>query len=172
MAQSRFVREQLAPHYDLSNFNSGEPGIDSWLRESALTASARDYSRTYVWHSGDDLVVAFFTLSAFAITSEELPKNRARGEQRGIPALLLGKLALDESIQGKGLSRILIADAVTEAVKASQYAAARYLVVDALNPSLVGLYERFGFHRALGSDGAQTRLFARIKDLTASLGIK
>jgi GNAT superfamily N-acetyltransferase len=171
VAQSQFVREQLATHHDLSNFNSGEPEIDSWLRESALRASTRDYSRIYIWHSGDDRVVAFFTLSAFAITSEALPKNRARGEQRGIPSLLLGKFALDESIQGQGLSRILIADAVAEAVKASQYAAARYLVVDALNPSVVALYEKFGFHRAPDSDTDKTRLFARIKDLAASLGI-
>ncbi len=171
MPQSQFVREQLAAHHDLENFDSGAPEIDSWLRESALRASARDYSRTYVWHSGDDRVIAFFSLSAFAITSEELPKNRARGEQRGIPALLLGKLALDASIQGKGLSPILIGDAVTEAVKASQYAAARYLVVDALNPNLVGLYEKFGFQRTSSSEDSRTRLFARIKDLAASLGI-
>jgi GNAT superfamily N-acetyltransferase len=171
VTQSEFVREQLATHHDLNDFNSGELSIDSWLRESALLASTRDYSRTYVWHSGDDRVVAFFTLSAFAITREELPRNRARGEQRGIPALLLGKLALDKSIQGKGLSRVLIADAVTEAVKASQYAAVRYLVVDALNPSLVEMYEKFGFRCAPGSDGDRTRLSARIKDLAASLGI-
>lgn len=169
MTQSRFIREQLAPQHDLSSFNSGESAIDSWLRDSAATASVRDYSRIYVWHSGDNRVVAYFTLSAFAITPEELPRSRARGEQRGIPALLLGKFALDNSIQGKGLSHILIADAVTEAVKASKIAAARYLVVDALNPKLAGLYENFGFLRAPNSGNQTIRLFARIKDLAASL---
>jgi GNAT superfamily N-acetyltransferase len=166
VAKSQFVREQLVTRHDLSNFNSGESEIDSWLRESALRASGRDYSRTYVWHIGDDRVVAFFTLSAYVITSDELPKKQARGEQWAIPALLLGKFALDMSIQGKGFSKILIADAVTEAEKASRIAAARYLVVDALTPKLVGLYEKFGFQRSLGSARGKTRLFARIKDLT------
>lgn len=82
-----------------------------------------------------------------------------------IPAFLLGKFALDISLQGKGLSRLLIADAIFEANKASQVAAARYLVVDALTPNLVDLYEKFGFKRPLGPIGEKTRLCALIKDL-------
>lgn len=165
MAQSRFVREQLASHHDLSKFNSGEQDIDSWLRESALSASIRDYSRTYIWHLNDDRVIAFFTLSTYSFSRDELPKKLARGEHRAIPAILLGKFALDVSLQGEGLSRHLIADAVTEAEKASQIAAARYLVVDALTPKLIGLYENFGFQHSLESLDSKTRLFARIKDL-------
>ncbi len=165
MATGRIVREQLADHHDLSHFNSGESEIDSWLRNFALRASYRDYSRTYVWHYGDGKVVAFFSLSAFALTADELPKKQARGEQEIIPAFLLGKFALDVALQGKGLSRLLIADAIFEASKASQVAAARYLVVDALTPDLVELYEKFGFKRPFGPAGEKTRLCALIKDL-------
>ena len=167
MGKSRFVREQLASHHDLSKFNSGEQDIDSWLRASALSASVRDYSRTYVWHLDDDRVVAFFTLSTYSFSRDELPRKWAHGEQRAIPAILLGKFALDVSLQGEGLSRLLIADAVTEVEKASQIAAARYLVVDALTPKLAGLYESFGFERSLDSVGFKTRLFVRIKDIAA-----
>ena len=165
MAGGRIVREQLANHHDLDKFNSGELSIDSWLRNSALMASGRDYSRTYVWHYGDGRVIAFFTLSAYSITSNELSKKQARGEQDIIPAFLLGKFALDVSLQGKGLSRLLIADAIFEANKASQVAAARYLVVDALTPDLVDLYEKFGFKGSIGPIGEKTRLCALIKDL-------
>jgi GNAT superfamily N-acetyltransferase len=165
MASGGIVREQLANHHDLSHFNSGESDIDLWLRNSALRARFRDYSRTYVWHYGDGQVVAYFCLSAYAITPEELPKKQARGEQDVIPAFLLGKFALDISLQGKGLSRLLIADAIFEAHKASQVAAARYLVVDALTPDLVDLYEKFGFKRPFGLTGEKTRLCALIKDL-------
>lgn len=166
MASGRIVREQLAGHHILSQFNSGEPNIDSWLRNSARKASGRDYGRTYVWHYGDGLVVAFFSLSACAITPNELPKKQARGEQHIIPAFLLGKFALDVFLQGKGLSRLLIADAIFEANKASQVVAARYLVADALTPNLVDLYEKFGFKRPPGPMGEKTRLYALIKDLT------
>jgi GNAT superfamily N-acetyltransferase len=168
MSKSRFVREQLASHHIVGIFNSGEQDIDSWLRESALKASARDYSRTYVWHPHDDHVVAFFTLSTYSLSRDELPKKWAHGEHRVIPAVLLGKFALDLSLQGQGLSRLLIADVVTEVEKASQIAAARYLVVDALSPEVIGLYENFGFQRSLESSAGKNRLFARIKDLAKS----
>lgn len=139
--------------------------MDSWLRLHASTASSRGYGRTYVWHFGDDAVVAFYTLAAHSFSRDELPKKLARGEQVIIPALLLGKFALDGSLQGQGLSRILIADAVTEAEKASQIAAARYLIVDALTPEMMGFYERFGFHRFVQPLAHPNRLFARIADL-------
>lgn len=165
MASGRIVRERLASHHDLSHFNSGEPDIDICLHNFALRASYRDYSRTYVWHYGDEQVLAFFTLSAYSIAPTELPKKQARGEQNLIPAFLLGKFALDVSLQGRGLSRLLIADAIFEANKASLVAAARYLVVDALTPDLVELYEKFGFKRSVGPIGEKTRLCALIKDL-------
>lgn len=168
MEISRIVREQLASQHELSEFNSGEPDIDLWLRQSALSASVRNYSRTYVWHLHDDQVVAFFTLSTYSFSPDQLPKKWARGEQRVIPAILLGKFALDLSLQGQGSSRLLIADVVTEVEKASQIVAARYLVVDALNPELIGLYENFGFERSLESGASNNRLFARIKDLAKS----
>lgn len=163
----RIVREQLASHHDLAKFDSGEPKIDLWLRSHASTASSRGYGRTYVWHFGDDVVVAFYTLAAHSFSRNELPKKLAKGEQVIVPALLLGKFALDVSLQGQGLSRILIADAVTEAEKASQIAGARYLIVDALTPEMMGLYEGFGFHPSARPIAHPNRLFARIEDLAA-----
>lgn len=155
----------MGSHHELAKFNSGEPEIDLWLRNYASTASSRGYGRTYVWHFGDDVVVAFYTLTAHSFSRDELPKKLARGEQVIVPALLLGKFALDVSLHGQGLSRILIADVVTEAEKASQIAAARYLIVDALTPEVMGFFERFGFHRSSRLDAHPNRLFARIADL-------
>lgn len=166
----RYIREQLAEHHDLSRFDSGEPDLDRWLREIAADASARGYSRVYVWHAGDDRVIAYFTLSSYAIGRGELPTRLRHGEYRAIPALLLGKLALDRTIQGQRLTGLVIADVVTEAAKASQHAAARYLVVDAINERVATIYERFGFLRARQPDDAATiRLLARITDLEAAL---
>lgn len=145
--------------------------LDVWLNESALKSGERDYARTYVWHAGDNQVFAFFTLSANVINSEELPLKQARGQQKIIPTILLGKFALDESLQGEGLGEVLLADAVEEAVKASNIVAARYLLVDAISEEIVGFYEKYGFTLGLSSKGAQPRLFARLKDLKLSLGL-
>lgn len=165
MVPNGFIREQLTANHDISDFDSGEPELDLWLKQHALTASGRDYGRTYVWHSGDARVVAFFTLSGYLIDRDQLPERKRKGEQREIPSILLGKLALDKSLQKQHFSEELIADAVIEAERASNHAAARYLIVDAIDPTLIGFYEKFGFTRTTGLLDHQTRLFARIKDL-------
>lgn len=165
----RFIREQLAARHDVSAFACGESELDDWIRIRAASAASRGYSRVYVWHTGDDRVLAYFTLSSYAIGRAELVRRQARGEYRTIPALLLGKLALDGSLQGQGLTRLLVADAVTEAVRASEIAGARYLVVDAISERVASIYERFGFERAAESSGSTIRLVARIADLSATL---
>lgn len=165
MSPNGFIREQLTANHDVSHFDSGHQVLDFWLKEHALSASGRDYGRTYVWHSGDKRVVAFFTLSGYMIDRDQLPAKKRRGEQGEIPSILLGKLALDLSLQKLHLGEELIADAVIEAERASNHAAARYLIVDAIDPTLIGFYEKFGFTRTAGLHEHETRLFARIKDL-------
>lgn len=123
---------------------------------------ARGYSRVYVWQQ-DGVVVAYFTLSSYLVLRESLPKQQ--GEWREIPALLLGKFALDRSLQGEGLARALIADAIREAVRAASIAGARLLVVDAISVEAAAIYERFGFSRVGDGD----RLVARIADLAAAV---
>lgn len=169
MAKTQFLREQLEPQHILHYFNSGVNELDSWLNESALKSDQRDYSRTYIWHGGDNRVVAFFTLSAHVINSDQLPLKQARGQQRIIPTILLGKFALDKSLQRRKLGEVLLADAIVEAVKASKIAAARYLLVDALSDELIGFYKKYGFTLALSAPDSQPRLFMRLKDLEFNL---
>lgn len=168
MERARFTREQLAPWHDVSTFHCGVPALDVWLRDVARGAISRGYSRVYVWHR-DGTVAAFFTLSSYLIRRSELDPRQARGEWRGIPALLLGKLALDEHLQGEGLARVLIADAVRESVRAAEIAGARYLVVDAIDDEVARLYQRFGFMPAGDRSSQERRLLARIADLAAAV---
>lgn len=164
----RFIREQLTVRHNVTEFDCGVPALNTWLRDTAVSAMERGYSRVYVWQDRD-VVVAYFTLSSYLIRRAELTSDSSRGEWREIPALLLGKLALDRALQGEGLARVLLADAIAEAVRAANIAGARYLVVDAIDDAVVALYERFGFTYV--GHGSQRRLLARIADLQASLGV-
>ncbi|MBI3429854.1 MAG: hypothetical protein HY050_07370 [Actinobacteria bacterium] len=128
MTQRQYVREKLAPHHDLRNFKSGQEELDLWFFESTLKTGDRDYGRTYIWYDGANQVLAFFTLSAYVINSKELPPKQARGQQRIIPAILLGKFALDQSLQRKGFGEVLLADAVREAVKASEISSVNEII--------------------------------------------
>jgi len=62
--------------------------------------------------------------------------------------VLLTRLAVDLSVQGKGLGRALLYKAAEKAILASELVAARLFVVDALNDNAADFYRRFGFSSA------------------------
>lgn len=96
------VSEQLGDAHDLSAFSCGEASLDEWLRQSARSAGSRHTGRTFVWHSGNGVVVAWYTLVAHSIAVEAAPRSIGRGTRKEIPAILLARLALDGSVQGQG----------------------------------------------------------------------
>ena len=95
-----------------------------------------------------------------------LPARIGRGDLNEIPAILLARLALDESLHGTGLGAQLLVDALSRIVGAVEAAGGRYIVVDAIDDRAVAFYEHFGFTRT--SDVA-FRMFMRVSDAKASL---
>ena len=60
-----------------------------------------------------------------------------------VPAVRIGRLAVDQRFQARGLGPALLADAAARALKAD--AAAYTLLVDAKNDQAVAFYQSFGF---------------------------
>ena len=77
-------------------------------------------ARTFVWAEDNKQVVAYYTLAAHQVASEVLPHRLARGGPRQVPAVLIGKLAIDASLQGQGLGASLLADAAQRIVEATE----------------------------------------------------
>jgi len=78
----------------------------------------------------------------------------------------LARLAVDQSQQGKGVGAMLLAEALRKAVAAGEVAAARLIVVDAVDDNAAAFYERYGFVRA---PEHPLRLYGRMKDVRDSL---
>ena len=157
----------LGADHDLTKFSSGIHELDAWLRENAVHASRMNVARTFVWADEDKQVVAYYALAAHQVTSEVLPRQIARGGPRQIPAVLIGKLALDAKLQGQGLGGLLLADAAQRVVEATETVAARVVAVDAIDETAARFYEHFGFVRtAPGS----SRLVQKRSDLAAAFG--
>jgi GNAT superfamily N-acetyltransferase len=158
-----FVSEPLRQDHTLDGFDSGKPDLDGWLAQHARGAEARRTGRTFVWQ--DDRVVAYYTLTAHLLVREDLPKSLGRGGPRQIPAVLLARLALDKSLQGQGC--VLLADALTRVVVATQTVAARFVVVDAIDDAAAAFYEHHGFRRVPET----SRLVQKLSDVAAALEI-
>lgn len=143
---NRYRSEHLGPGHALDEFASGSASLDDWLRRSARHAEAANTGRGFVWvETGSQAVVAYFTLAAHLIRRETVPKAVGRGSPAAIPAVLLARLALDRSLHGQGLGGQLLLDALERAVGASSLAAARLVVVDAIDEPAAAFYRRFGF---------------------------
>jgi GNAT superfamily N-acetyltransferase len=147
--------------------DSGEPELDTWLREHAAGAEARRVARTFVWcQFDDDVPVGYYSLAGHRLVRDDLPKSNGRGSPAEVPAVLLARLAIDASLQGQGLGGALLADALTRVVAATELVAARFVVVDALHESAATFYEHHGFRRIEGT----LRLVQKIIWVVAALG--
>ncbi len=162
----RFRSERLDPdRHNIRGFSCGEPSLDTWLCEQAVPATARRMARTWVWVDEGNAVVGYYALAAHKVAREDVPSKIGRGGPVEIPAVLLARLALSESLRGQGLGAVLVADALQRVIAATQTVAARLVVVDALHERVARFHASLGFRRATGS----LLLVQKISDIEAAL---
>ena len=156
--------ERLSPTHDLNEFDSGNEVLDSWLKRHALSAQAMDSARTFVLVQ-TDRVVGYVSLAMGSVQRADPPAKLVRGMPAyPVGMVLIARLAIDRKEQGRGLGKRLLADALRMAVVAGDAAAARLVVVDAIDEQAVQFYRRHGFTAELG----ESRLYLRMKDIKAS----
>lgn len=160
--------EALGEGHLVDQFESGAQSLDDWLKFSARTSDAKRQSRTYVWHQGDGVVVAYFALAPHVIERAVLPRSQEAGNLDQIPSLLLARLALDLSLQGSGLGSELLIDALSRSVSASNDVGGRFVVVDAIDQAAAEFYEHHGFRPC--NTGDMRRLIRKVSDIAVSLG--
>jgi GNAT superfamily N-acetyltransferase len=137
--------------HDLSNFQSGEPVLDDWLRTRALKNLALGASRTFVvCVAGSQRVVGFYALSMGSFYAMDTPGSIRRNMPDLIPSVILGRLAIDESVQGQGLGAALLNDAVERSLVAAENVSARLVVVHAISERAERFYLHSGFTRMPG----------------------
>jgi len=158
--------ERLSKNHNCSRFESGEPSLDEWLQKYALINQKTDISRTYVVHRGG-AVTGYYAISAGSVTHEEAPLRIKKGlPKHPIPVILLARLAVDASEQGRGLGRALLKDALFRIMHAADEIGARAVLVHALHDKARRFYEQFDFEP---SPVNPLQLMLLMKDLRANL---
>lgn len=168
-AESYRSRRFDPEHHVVASFDSGEPDLDAWLRDSAAAAARARVAQSFVWTAdGGDDVLAYYAISAHAIPRAEAPSRIGRGVPDPVPAALLGKLALDRQLHGRGLGSKLLLDALERIIAASDAGpAARAIVVDAATVAGRALYAKYGF---VAVPGHATRMIIRAETVARALG--
>ncbi|MBZ0256512.1 GNAT family N-acetyltransferase [bacterium] len=163
----RYCIENLNTHHDRSTFSCGSPPLDFYLKKHAGQEGRKRVAVTYLMldQECNNCIAGYYTLSPTHMISTELPKRISDKLPRydAIPATLLGRLALDESYQGKGLGKTLLVNALKQSYIASQTIASFAVIVDAKNENAVSFYASFGF---IPFDSNPHRLFLTMKTIS------
>ncbi|HEY6332487.1 MAG TPA: GNAT family N-acetyltransferase, partial [Blastocatellia bacterium] len=136
--------EKLSPSHDLSHFQCGEPTLDDWLRRRALRNEESGASRTYVL-CFENRVVGYYALAVGAVTHGDAPGRVRRSMPDPVPVMVIGRLAIDQSMQGQSIGPALLRDAVWRTIQAAEIAGIRAILVHAISDRAKRFYEKWGF---------------------------
>jgi len=157
--------EPLSSDQLLGDFDSGVTSLDDWLRRRALPNQVGGASRTFVLADAAR-VVAYHALAAGAVGCTGAPGRFKRNMPDPIPVVVLGRLAITRSHQGRGLGRAMFQDAVSRVVQASDAIGIRGLLVHAISDEARAFYLGLGL---TASPIEPMTLMATIEDLKAAM---
>ncbi len=143
----QFERFDKSKH-ERKYFTCGVEALDNYLQKQASQDLKRNVTQLYVKATPDGDVCAYYTLSAYTMVLDDLPPDFAKKLPRhpNVPAILLGRLAIDKRLQGQGLGRVTIVDALARAFLVStESIGATAVVVDAIDEKAAGFYRHYGF---------------------------
>ena len=156
----------LDSKHDRTGFQCGVEALDRYFKNQARQDIRRRISRVFVATKPDNpkVVIGYYRLSTLSIELNQLPERLARKlPKHPVPAALIGRLAVSNPAQRRGVGKMLLADAIKRTLAVSDQVVIYAMVVDAINENAIGFYEQFGFTR-LSDDSP--RLFLPLKSIT------
>ena len=156
----------LTKDHDRNSFDCGVPALNDYLKKYALQNQKKYAARTYVATRGNR-IVGYYSLAYGSVSLEEAPQRVKSGLPRHpIPVILLARLAVDSTEQGRGLGPALLKDALLRTIQAAEIAGLRAMLVHAKDDPAKRFYEKFGFEP---SPVDAYHLFLRLSDIFESL---
>jgi GNAT superfamily N-acetyltransferase len=134
----------LASDHELDEFSCGIEPLDDWLKRHARHNEAEGGSRTFVLCAGRR-AVGYYSLAAGSLLPGAAVGRVRRNMPNPVPVVLLGRLAIDRTWQGRGLGADLLRDAVLRVLAAAASIGVRALLVHAISEEAKAFYQRHGF---------------------------
>lgn len=140
-----FLLVPLDQAHDRTRFNSGSEALDRYFREQVTQDMRRRVAACFEALDEDHQIAGYYTLASASILLADLPPSSGKKLPRypTVPAVRMGRLAVDQAFKGRGLGGALLADALTRATHSE--IAAYALMVDAKDASAAAFYVHHGF---------------------------
>lgn len=131
--------------FDRQAFCSNSEPLNQYLKTQVSQDIKRRISTCYLAVTQQDSIAGYYTLAANSILLTDLPDTIRKKMPRypTVPAVLMGRLAIDKSHLRKGLGSALLVDALKRANNAEM--AVYALIVDAKDDNAKDFYSHFGF---------------------------
>ena len=147
-------------------FNCGIEELNRYFFQQAGQDVRKHYATLFVAvESATNRIIGFYTLSNTSVKLDDIPfsMREKMAKYYDIPAILLGRLAVDVGAQGIGVGAQLLADAVIRSAR--NISAWVLMTVYAKNDIACSFYKKFGFESLLDDE---RHLFITRKNLEAS----
>ena len=139
-----FALARLQSSHDRTAFKSGSELLDHYFKQQVTQDVRRRVTACYVALTAEQRIAGFYTLASAGLLLSELPANVGKKLPRypSVPAVRMGRLAVDVDFKGLGLGGALLADALDRSIRSD--IAAYALVVDAKDESAAAFYRHHG----------------------------
>jgi ribosomal protein S18 acetylase RimI-like enzyme len=135
----------LTANDDRTEFRCGSEPLDRYLRQQITQDIRRRVTACFVAFDGERRIAGYYTLASASLALNELPADVAKKLPRypSVPAVRMGRLAVDQRFKGQGLGAALLVDALSRS--AASEIAAYALMVDAKDEAASAFYRHHGF---------------------------
>ncbi|MDP2783593.1 MAG: GNAT family N-acetyltransferase [Sulfurimicrobium sp.] len=171
MSHAPFHVVPLEAAHDRTLFNSGYDPLDAYFRQQVTQDIRRRVTACFVALTREQRIAGYYTLASASLLLSDLPANIEKKLPRypSVPAVRMGRLAVDQNFKGQGLGGALLADALDRAIRSE--IAAYALVVDAKDELAAAFYRHHGF---IALPDAPLTLFlplATVRELTLTIPV-
>lgn len=128
----------INPQWEMKPFSCGDSRLDDWLKESAADAETRTVKSFVVF--ADGRVIAYYTLAAGNLVLPALDGTLPNP----LPAMILARLAVDQTYQRHGLGASLLRDALLRCLQVRRVLDIRLILALAIGQQH-GFLGRYGF---------------------------
>lgn len=143
------IIEKLSKDHKKSDFDCDNELLNNYIQKQAKQDVNRDLSACYILNDiNDKRVLGYYTLSGNSIDRNEFPIEliqKMPPSYVNLPAILLGRLAIDKNEKGKGFGGILLMDALKKCVDISESLGVLAVIVDPFDEKAISFYKKYGF---------------------------
>ncbi|MBS4019787.1 MAG: GNAT family N-acetyltransferase [Dechloromonas sp.] len=145
MSGAPFLLSPLDAAHDRAAFRCDSEPLNHYLRDQVTQDIRRRVAACFVALADEQRIAGYYTLASASVLLADLPASIGKKLPRypSVPAVRMGRLAVDQAFKGQGLGGALLADALDRAARSE--IAAFAMIVDAKDETAAAFYQHHGF---------------------------